>query len=187
MIMYLVQLGREINLPVDTLIEGMAVAVNAFKRGWEVDVINVTTGEVMLSLRDGEMPYFSTSIHEVVQTKRAVHSFGQPAYVRRGLCSCQLALCTNFVAIFCVKLLLVFFPKCDTIIIESEREVKRMEELKTKNMIWIVINPDGTYAGVPCLTWKEARELVAQKEGRRVFNIDPIMEDVTESKDGLLI
>ena len=66
MIMYLVQLGREINLPVDTLVEGMAVAVNAFKRGWEVDVINVTTGEVMLSLRDGEVPYFSTSIHEVV-------------------------------------------------------------------------------------------------------------------------
>ena len=62
-----------------------------------------------------------------------------------------------------------------------------MEELKTKNMIWIVINLDGTYAGVPCITWEEARELVAQKEGRRVFNIDPNMEDVTESKDGMLI
>ena len=64
--MYLVQLEREINLPVDTLIEGMTAAVNAFKVGWEVDVINVTTGEVMLSFRDGEVPYFSTSIHEVV-------------------------------------------------------------------------------------------------------------------------
>ena len=62
-----------------------------------------------------------------------------------------------------------------------------MEELKALNMIWIVINPDGTYAGVSCLTWEEAKELVAQKEGRRVFNIDPIMEDVTESKDGMLI
>ena len=62
-----------------------------------------------------------------------------------------------------------------------------MEELKTRNMIWIVINSDGTYAGVPCITWEEARELVAQKEGRRVFNIDPNMEDVTESKDGMLI
>lgn len=53
-------------------------------------------------------------------------------------------------------------------------------------MIWIVINPDGTYAGVPCLTWEEARELVAQKKGRRVFNLDPNEEDVTENENGLI-
>ena len=64
--MYLVQLGRELILPVDTIVEGMTIAVGAFKSGWEVDVINVTTGEVMLSFRDGEVPYFSTSIHEVI-------------------------------------------------------------------------------------------------------------------------
>lgn len=66
MIMYLVQLGREFVLPIDTLVEGMTVAVGAFKSGWEVDIINTMTGEVMVSLRDGEVPYFSTSIHEVV-------------------------------------------------------------------------------------------------------------------------
>ena len=65
--MYLVQLGREFILPVDTLVEGMSVAVGAFKSGWEVDVINTMTGEVMVSLRDGEIPYFSTGIHEVIQ------------------------------------------------------------------------------------------------------------------------
>lgn len=65
--MYLVKLGRNTTLPVDTLTEGMAVAVNAFKVGWEVDVTNATTGEVMLRLRDGKVPYFSTSIHEVIQ------------------------------------------------------------------------------------------------------------------------
>lgn len=64
--MYLVQLGREFILPVDTLVEGMTVAVDAFKSGWEVDVINLMTGEIMVSLRDGEVPYFSTSIHEVI-------------------------------------------------------------------------------------------------------------------------
>lgn len=65
--MYLVQLGREFVLPMDTIVEGMTVAVDAFKSGWEVDVINSTTGEVMVSLRDGEVPYFSSSIHEVIQ------------------------------------------------------------------------------------------------------------------------
>ena len=64
--MYVVQLGREFMLPVDTLVEGMTVAVGAFKSGWEVNVINTMTGEVMVSLRDGEIPYFSTGIHEVI-------------------------------------------------------------------------------------------------------------------------
>ena len=66
MLMYLVQLGRDFVLPMDTIVEGMTVAVNAFKSGWEVDVINSTTGEVMVSLRDGKVPYFSSSIHEVI-------------------------------------------------------------------------------------------------------------------------
>ena len=64
--MYLVQLGRDFVLPMDTIVEGMTVAVDAFKSGWEVDVINSTTGEVMVSFRDGKAPYFSSSIHEVI-------------------------------------------------------------------------------------------------------------------------
>ena len=66
MLMYLVQLGREFVLPVDTIVEGMTVAVDAFKSGWEIDVINSTTGEEMENLLDGEVPYFSCSIHEVI-------------------------------------------------------------------------------------------------------------------------
>lgn len=64
--MYLVQLGREFVLPMDTIVEGMTVAVDAFKLGWEVDVVNSMTGEVMVSLRDGKVPYFSASIKEVI-------------------------------------------------------------------------------------------------------------------------
>ena len=64
--MYLVQLEREFILTVDTLVEGMTVAVGAFKSGWEVDVINPMTGEIMVSLRDAKVPYFSTSINEII-------------------------------------------------------------------------------------------------------------------------
>ena len=67
--MYLVLLGRDFILPMDTIIDGMTVAVDAFKSGWEVDVINSTTGEVMLSLRDRKVPYFSSSIHKIIQVK----------------------------------------------------------------------------------------------------------------------
>ena len=67
--MYLLLLGRDFILPMDTIIDGMTVAVDAFKSGWEVDVINSMTGEVMLSLRDRKVPYFSSRIHEVIQVK----------------------------------------------------------------------------------------------------------------------
>ena len=64
--MYLVQLGREFTLRVDTIVEGMSIAVGVFKSGWEVGVVNTMTGEILVSLRDGEVPYFSTSIHEII-------------------------------------------------------------------------------------------------------------------------
>lgn len=34
---------------------------------------------------------------------------------------------------------------------------------------YCVINPDGTYAGVFCVTLEEARELASMREGRVIF------------------
>ena len=36
-------------------------------------------------------------------------------------------------------------------------------------MMYCVINPDGTYAGVPCLSYEEARELMYAREGRKMY------------------
>lgn len=38
-------------------------------------------------------------------------------------------------------------------------------------MFTVVINPDGTCAGVPCKSEEEARELANQKEGRKIFSV----------------
>ena len=35
--------------------------------------------------------------------------------------------------------------------------------------MYVVLNPDGTYAGVPCESYEEARELAAQKQGRGIY------------------
>lgn len=45
--------------------------------------------------------------------------------------------------------------------------------------MWIVLNADGSYAGVPCKSAEEARELVNAAEGRRcwILNTD---DEVTE-------
>lgn len=55
-----------------------------------------------------------------------------------------------------------------------------------KNLFWIVINKNGTYAGIPCLSWEEARELAVQEEGRRIFVIDGGLDEVTNSPSGLI-
>ena len=63
--MYLINYGREYSTVVDSFIKALAFAIEAFKNEWEVDVINVSTGEIMVSLRDNKMPYFSNAIKEV--------------------------------------------------------------------------------------------------------------------------
>ena len=63
--MYLINYGRESSTVVDSFIKALAFAIEAFKNDWEVDIINISTGEIMVSLRDNKMPYFSNAIKEV--------------------------------------------------------------------------------------------------------------------------
>lgn len=42
---------------------------------------------------------------------------------------------------------------------------------------YAVVNPDGTYAGVPCITFEEALQLAIQKEGRRIFALEEVAQD----------
>lgn len=34
---------------------------------------------------------------------------------------------------------------------------------------WAVVKADGTFAGVPCASYEEARDLVSQHEGAKIF------------------
>ena len=70
--MYLINFGREYSIIVDSLVQAITFAVDAFKNEWEVDVINISTGEIMVSLRDNKMPYFSNAIKEVFNQKGSV-------------------------------------------------------------------------------------------------------------------
>ena len=63
--MYLIDFGREYSTIVNSLVQAITFAVDAFKNEWEVDVINIVTGEIMVSLRDNKTPYFSNAIKEV--------------------------------------------------------------------------------------------------------------------------
>ena len=63
--MYLIKLGREKTLSADTLIKALAIAITSFKEGWELDIINSFTDEIIVSLRDHKAPYFSPNIYEI--------------------------------------------------------------------------------------------------------------------------
>jgi uncharacterized damage-inducible protein DinB len=46
-----------------------------------------------------------------------------------------------------------------------------------ENLSYAVINPDGSYAGAPCTSLEEARELAAQKEGRVVVTLEAVKNE----------
>ena len=37
--------------------------------------------------------------------------------------------------------------------------------------LWCVINDDGSFAGIPCVSYEEARELAAQHRGAQIFKL----------------
>ena len=61
-----------------------------------------------------------------------------------------------------------------------KREVNSMDN----RLLWIVLNGDGTYAGVPCESWEEAFELMAQNPDRKAYILDLAESDVTYSTNG---
>ena len=55
-----------------------------------------------------------------------------------------------------------------------------------KEIIWIVLNANDTYAGAPCYSWEEAEELLAQDKERKAYILNLLDSDVTDSYNGLV-
>lgn len=46
-----------------------------------------------------------------------------------------------------------------------------MRDFSWHDTLYCVVKADGTYAGVPCLSWDEAVELSNQHDGSRIFTM----------------
>lgn len=44
-----------------------------------------------------------------------------------------------------------------------------MKNCDWEDVRWAVVKADGTFAGVPCASYEEARDLAAQHEGSKIF------------------
>ena len=51
---------------------------------------------------------------------------------------------------------------------------------------WMVLNKNGTYAGVLCETWEETQEMLTQDPERTAYILDLNECDVTHSKNGYM-
>lgn len=50
-----------------------------------------------------------------------------------------------------------------------------MRDFDWNNKLWGVVKADGSFAGIPCLSADEARELSYQHEGSYIYSMYPIL------------
>lgn len=55
-----------------------------------------------------------------------------------------------------------------------------MRDFNWLNNLWCVIKEDGRYAGVPCISYEEARELSNQHSGAKIFKLT--IDDTPQTK-----
>ena len=60
----------------------------------------------------------------------------------------------------------------------NKDEMNEAVKVNNETLKFAVINPDGTYAGVPCTSEEEARELAAQREGRVIVELGALREGI---------
>ena len=47
-----------------------------------------------------------------------------------------------------------------------------MRDFEWDDAIWAVVSEDGTFVGVPCLSYEEAKELANQHENSHIYAMD---------------
>lgn len=58
-----------------------------------------------------------------------------------------------------------------------------MRDFAWTDTLYCVIKDDGTFSGVPCLSYEEARELSNQHEGSMIYEMSPTLDDTDEDWD----
>ena len=53
--------------------------------------------------------------------------------------------------------------------------------------LWCVVNDDGSFAGSPCLSWEEARELSAYHDGSRIYEMNLDKDQIHNDEEDLSV
>lgn len=83
------------------------------------------------------------------------------------------------------KARLTFLNKLESLLFAEAPVTEALKEaVDMSSMKYAVIKPNGEYAGVPCETVDEAREMAAQEEGRVVFKLSKVLSGESYDEDG---
>ena len=59
-----------------------------------------------------------------------------------------------------------------------------MRDFEWNHPLWAVVKDNGNYAGVPCLTYEEARDLQSCHEGSKIFRLVLEEEETLQEYEG---
>lgn len=80
---------------------------------------------------------------------------------------------------------LTFINKLESILFANAPMTEALHEaVDMSKMKYAVIKPNGEYAGVPCESAEEAREMAAQEEGRVVFKLSKVLFGESYDEEG---
>lgn len=97
---------------------------------------------------------------------------------------CYTEFYGNFVDAL-TKARLAFLNKLESLLFAEAPVTEALKEaVDMSAMRYAVIKPNGEYAGVPCESVDEARELAAQEEGRVVFKLSKVLFGESYDEDG---
>lgn len=97
---------------------------------------------------------------------------------------CYTEFYGNFVDAL-TKARLAFLNKLESLLFAEAPMTEALKEaVDMSAMRYAVIKPNGEYAGVPCESAEEAREMAAQEEGRVVFKLSKVLFGESYDEDG---
>lgn len=83
------------------------------------------------------------------------------------------------------KARLTFLNKLESLLFANAPMTEKLhEDIDMSKMKYAVIKPNGEYAGVPCESVDEARDMAAQEEGRVVFKLSKVLFGESYDEDG---
>lgn len=71
--------------------------------------------------------------------------------------------------------------KRDSKVIEEAKQLNEVRDFEWGQELWAVVKDNGDFAGNPCLSWEEAREISANHEGSKIYEMSLDRDQINES------
>lgn len=71
--------------------------------------------------------------------------------------------------------------KRDSKVVDESKQLNEVRDFEWGQELWAVVKDNGDFAGNPCLSWEEAREISANHEGSKIYEMALDRDQINES------